>query len=270
MRNAKGKFQFLPSAKTREFNSKKLIGRKVEVDFQHTDNDDNKKAKATSQYICLTKSIEPFGSVAGWSDIIRKKGTKQVWKIKNAYLMEHENGGRSDHNKYYSYKEFFNEQRKMLVIKRYLGGLMQLMFSSGGDPDEADLVVEFENGVTIDSSGGADAPQEWYSETFAGLERFKFTDGFYETAEEAIEYIKTRPTDDLFGTRYFPLMVLPISSSAKVVETIRWMPKASARPIVVGEQIVIGTRCKAHEFESVVQETYKRGGKVPKYRVWDW
>ena len=76
--------------------------------------------------------------------------------------------------------------------------------------------------------------------------------------------------DDIFGERYFPVLVFPVSTPRDKVNGIIWRPKVTSDPILVGDFVVYGTRCKPHEYQEVIEGTYEAGGKVPIGVEWSW
>lgn len=200
-------------------------------------------------------------------------GKEFKWKVANAYFVIAKNGGRiyrEDRPKTYS--EFFNEEQKERYKGQLKGGVMgRVLVDGAGDMDRADIIIEFENGVKIDDNcWEVTAPEEWYSEIYKDDSRFKFVDGFYPSAEKAIDVFSQKSQDDIFGTRYFPVLVFDKNVSEEIISEAMWRPKASSTPIIQNGHIIIGTRCKPDEFQEVIEHCYKNGGKIPVGVEWNW
>lgn len=253
-------FQFNPSKEIRDFDCKDLIEKTVSIKLGYLSTDKKK------QYAFVDLKA-PLGSVHDW--ILTQGGKETIIRrvIKDAYLMEHRNGGRGDFRHYTSYQDYFNNVKKEEVLKFWSGGLFAKIGSGSGDVDECDLVLEFEGFKIEDHIYDLVAPEEWYSEMHR--DSFKFERGFYENAEEAIRFFSDRPHDDLFGERYFPVIVF--SKNTKIdVRSIAYGAKAWSKPIVTAKHIVFGLRCKSSEYVGVINETYKNRGWVARSKEWDW
>lgn len=91
----------------------------------------------------------------------------------------------------------------------------------------------------------------------------------FTTAEEAVKFFSDKPQDDLFGTRYFPVVVFPENIQADVRRIVDYA-KGCSKPIVTCGNIIFGTRCKPSEFVEVINMTYQAGGKVARALEFDW
>jgi hypothetical protein len=252
-------FEFLPKKEFREFNAKSLIGKIVELQLQHL-SDDKKK-----QYVCTSNPCY----VSGWVNTLGEPDTKVKRKIVDAYIMEHCNGGRSDYDHYDSWKHYFNKNKKKEVQEFWKAGLLGKIGRGLGDLDRIELIVVFKEFQLEATMYDYEAPEEWYSEMYANDEKFSFKRGFYETSDEAIRFFTDKPHDDLFGERYFPVVVFPKDTKANV-RNIVYGAKSHSKPIVTKDYIVFGTRCKPYEYSSIISETYNSGGKVARCIEWDW
>lgn len=202
------------------------------------------------------------------------KDTTAKWKVKDAYFVVHRNGGRMNRgDRPRTYSEFFNEEQKERYKNQVIGGTMgRILSASNGDMDRADVIVEFENDVKLDSMCfEIEVPEEWYSDIYKDNSRFNFADGFYESADKAIEAFSQKQSDDMFGARFFPVLVFDSEKvSDEIIEHAKWRPKASSSPIIKNGHIIIGTRCKPDEYDSVIEHCYENGGKVPIGVEWNW
>lgn len=255
-------FQFEPPKEIRDFECDALVGKMVGIQLGHLS--DDKK----SQYVHIQDILGlDFTSLHGWIPTLGKEKTTVRRKIKGAYLMERRNGGRSDHGHYTSYWDYFNKAKKEDVIKFWRGGLLSRLGRGGGDLDECDLILEFEGFKIEDHIYGMVAPEEWYSEMHR--DSFKFEKGFYKDADEAAHFFSDRSHDDIFGERYFPVIVFPKNTKVDVRSIAHWA-KAWSKPVVTAKHIVFGLRCKPGEYAGIINETYKNGGWVARSKEWDW
>lgn len=253
-------YQFNPSKEIRNFDCKSLIGKIVSIQLRHLSEDKKK------QYVYVNIK-SPKDCVSGWVQTLGKKDTVTKRKIKCAYLMERQNGGRGDTSHYTSYKDYFNKDKKKEVIAYWRGGLFARIGSGSGDIDSCDLVLEFEDFKIEGHLYDMVAPEEWYSEMHR--DSFKFERGFYKDAEEAVHFFSDRPNNDLFGERYFPVIVFPKNTKVDVMSIAYWA-KSHSKPIVTDKHIVIGLRCKVGEYAGIFKETYDNGGWVARSMEWNW
>lgn len=263
MEKAKSKkmtFNFKPSKEIRDFDCGDLIGKTVNIHLGHISEDKKR------QYLYVDLKA-PLNSIGDWVQATGKEKGILSKKIKCAYLMERCNGGRSDHGHYTSYKDYFNKAKKEEVIKFWRGGLLSRIGRGGGDLDECDLILEFEGFKIEGHIYDMVAPEEWYSEMHR--DSFKFERGFYKDAEEAIHFFSDRPNNDLFGERYFPVIVFPKNTKVDVLSIAYWA-KSHSKPIVTAKHIVIGLRCKPGEYAGIFKETYEKGGWVARSMEWNW
>lgn len=303
-------YKFEPDEKVRNFEAQSLIGKPVEIRYQHTDADNEirrarydheKKAKEckdpgpfvpptptpTKQFIaCTVSGLEDtmFGDwglhANTWSPKLLPKGTDVGGVVEEAWLMEHSNGGRGDHARYTSYQDWIDgPDRRERCARRWTGGLLAIIAGPGGDPDRFDVCFKVKvtsgehEGAILDfeAQGYGDIPGEWYSECFAGLNDFKCVDGFYPDADRAVEVFKQKATDDMFGTRYFPVISIDDShANVQKLEEAAWLAKGSSSPIVSNGRLFFGLRCKPYEFEECIRKCYELGGEVPVGLTWNW
>lgn len=256
---------FEPKSKIREIREDLFVGKMVTLKLCPS----NKNK--SNQYVVAQHSIfDEYGLyISGWvGKYLGEKDTTIRKKITGFKLVEHRNGGRTP-GEYDSYGSFFDENRKKRVQAFWSGGMMARILTTGGDPDQADVIVRCGD-LEIDSSAWAiHAPEEWYSDLHSGDPKFRFVDGFYESADNAINAFNQKSHDDIFGTRFFPVIVFPAEKASIAKNTAQWA-KGWSKPIVVNDNVAIGTRCKPDEFSKVIEDTYKNGGKVPIGVEWDW
>jgi len=271
---------FEPSNEIRKFDARALEGLDVEIECEHTDLDVNdKKTYASDQYVrvkfsedskVLSQASRRLFHVSGWAGkVLGEKGQIVRRIIRQAALMQASNGGRGDDRKYASYAEYFNDARKQRLAAKRGAGLLGAILMRGED-DRADIWLAFDDLEISDSCWEMRAPQEWYSEQFRDLPKFRFADGFYADAANAIIAFQQKHHDDMFGERYFPTLVFPVATPQEKMREIIWRPKVTSEPIVTEQWIIFGTRCKPHEYEEVIENTYAAGGKVPIGVEWDW
>lgn len=254
---------FNPPKKIREFDVKSIIGNSVKVQVREKSKDGNK------QYAYIVGDLNDiYATLCGWIKPAGKPDEIITSKIEDAWIIEAANGGRTDTKKYKTYSDFFNEDRKQICQRIWAGGF-EGRLSYRGNPDEADLGVRLDIGVFENCCFEMVAPEEWYSELYQNKKVFKFAKGFYKDADSAIDGFSKRRRDDLFGERYFPVITFPINKARKGRE-IAQSAKNQSRPIVVGNRVIFGTRCKPYEYPSVINATYKIGGAVPIGIEWNW
>lgn len=205
-----------------------------------------------------------FGWLGGY---LGKQSSVVKLKVSRAYITGHENGGRQSKHAL-TYNDFYDATQKELVHTLWTCDIKARIDMY--DFDRADIIVEFDNGMKLDSlAWGLKAPEEWYSELYENLPEFKFKDGFFDTADEAIESFKNSSVDDMFGTRYFPVCVFPLKVPVEKHNVVGWA-KAHSSAILLSDRVVYGTRCKPDEYEEVIRRTYEAGGAIAKNRIWDW
>lgn len=271
---------FEPSKECRNFKASSFVGKKVNLQLQHTDASKTvitPVKKATKQYVYTRfKTVLGDLHIGDWADCVLGKEKEELpAKIVRASLLEASNGGRSDWQEYDSYKAFYNKQRKEMCFKKYRGGLFYCM-GHPGNADEADirLVLQVKD-KTITLTGRAyalHAPQEWYSECVleGHPDLDKFPKGFYKDAEEALHFFNDKPVDDLFGTRFFPVMVFPKKEKfIKVARDLSYAPKSCSDPVIGKKYIVYGLRCKEYQLD-VIKEIYASGGFIARSMQYEW
>lgn len=265
--------EFKPSQAVRNTDVRKLEGNVYTFKAQHSDD-----AKTTTffQPTDETRYLmrEQMGfelHLNGWVQRYAEKDTTVELKIEDAWLVPHNNGGRDANKRAKTYAEFFNDQQRARYVGTLVGGLEARIFHSKGDADRCDILLNFEGGYTLDSmTWDIEAPGEWYSDTYNKNQAFLFQDGFFDTAEQAINHFSQQSKDDLFGTRYFPVLVFPLDTEQGKMDEVIWRPKSHSLPILTADHIIYGTRCKSSEYVDTIDETYKAGGKVARNREWDW
>ena len=267
-------FEFKPEKAIRELDLRKIHGLEVVLKVQHADKEQ------TDQYCNFSdESMNKIKEILGFDvffngwvgRFVGEYNTTFTTKISDAYLMEHANGGRDPFKRAYTYFEFFDAKQKAKVDMQRLGGLMARLSMSSGDPDRADIILRFENGMKMETmQWQIECPEEWYSDLYGADVRFRFVDGFYSDADKAIEAFAKKSNEDLFGERYFPVLAFPISTPNKDIQEVIWRPKAVSDPIKTKDYIVYGSRCKPAEYAETIQETYRVGGKVPIGVEWNW
>lgn len=263
---------FAPSKKIREMDLRKFIGSMVTIRLGHTDADKSvmhPKKIATSQYIYISETKNfPF-HLSGWVDrVLGDNGDKIKKKITNMRFVLHDNGGRESLYSAQSYKEFFNKELCEKISKLWKGGFLARLLQRG-DIDQADIITEFGEIILDSSCYAIVAPEEIYSDIHKNNPIFKFVDGFYEDVNAAIEKISQKTSDDLFGERYFPVIVFPVEEYKQALNICQWA-KNWSKPIIVGDNIIIGLRCKPSEYANIIENTYTCGGKVPVGVEWNW
>jgi len=257
---------FSPSAEIRAFDGTDYIGKQIEIGLAYQSDD-------RSNIVFKLGPLHLNGYIPLARDSSSKDRDRLSGEIKDVYLVQQLNGGRSDHWSYASYDDYFSEKRKALLQQEWNGGLLEKIQRGGGDNDSADMII----GLSI---GGLyykfEArcyelvyPREWYSEAFKNLPGLLFEEGFYSDAHEAIA--GTPVSFGMFGERYFPIICLPaIEDNFKLIRDIASHAKNCSPVIVAHDRLIVGTRCKPDEVSSVIQGIYDVGGSVPINQYWDW
>jgi hypothetical protein len=255
---------FRPDTTIRSFKTSDLIGKFAEIHLRELSKD------KTLQWIVVRNPANcDWISGCAWVKIYGKPGTTIKRKIINAYLIEHQNGGRSDYGLYDSYKSFFNAARKAAVIRHWTCGLMGRI-SHKGNPDQADIVLKFKDFEINCSCYVFTAPEEWYSDYYKDMPKFRFTDSeLYADINTAVKAIKNKHHDDIFGERYFPVLVFPKKTKQNLYDIVS-RAKAHSKPIVTKEHIIFGVRCKPDEVNEIIEQTYEAQGHVAINSQWDW
>jgi hypothetical protein len=260
-------FKLEPADEIRSFDGRKFEGLEVQIRLGHTND------KKTDQWAAVD-CIEGYPHVlllSGWTGkVLGDKEGSVARVIRSCKLIQHSNGGRSDPRRFDTYWDYFNEERKQRLARQKALGLVGKLLGTRGEDDQADIVVTFDDFEIDSMTWDFRAPQEWSSDRVKDNHRFKFVDGFYEDADRAIDAFCQKACEDLFGTRFFPVLVFPKETPQERIDEIVWRPKVSSDPVLADEWIVFGTRCKPHEYADVIRMTYEAGGKVPIGVEWDW
>ncbi len=263
-------FQLKPSKTIREFDASILIGKMVVLELQHLDKHETNQFASIKTKFDTDPELYGLTYISGWlGKVFGEKGEIIKRKITDAYLVEHQNGGRTPYKSAKTYKEFFNDEWKKEVQKFWSGGVFGRIMKRGGDADQADIIIKFKDCEIDNMCWEFTAPEEWYSEMFQDDPRFAFPKGFYKDADEAIHFFGDKSVDDMFGERYFPVVVFPIDTKVDVGSVV-YGAKSHSKTIVTDKHIIIGTRCKPHEYADVMAETYEKGGQIARSQVWDW
>lgn len=262
-----------PSEEIRNFDASKFDGMKVTLKIKTGNGNAEKRQPATKQMIGIENLdiLENFHNPWGWiTKVIGDVGQIFETELIRCRLVQNSNGGRSENQEFKTYWDYFDQSRKEKLLNQRDGGILGKMMGPRGEHNQADLIFAFDDFSFYDSCYDIKAPQEWYSLMYGGDFRFKFVDGFYETKEKALAAFVQKASDDLFGERYFPVLVFPKETEQDVIDKIIWGPKSCSEPIVTEQYVIYGTRCKSDEFEDAIGETYAAGGKVPIGLQWDW
>lgn len=269
------KYELSPKKWIRELDLKKvLIGKEIEV---RIGNIVKRGFAIEDQNISTDLDLggehkEYFSSYVSKGQMDRLTGRKNEpndvvkWKIKDAQFLVANNGGRTSRpTEARTYNEYFDDWQKDQLNTKTNAGILGAIMGARGDFDRADIKIEFENELTIeDSFWDMIAPEEWYTERVGGNSLFKFVDGFYPDARTAINVFSQKAKGDMFGERFFPVIVYDKETTTQeMIENICDIPKSSSMPVILESQIVIGTRCKPHEYQDVIEQCYKDGGKIP-------
>jgi len=218
---------FLPKIEDRNFKCSNLINQTIDIKYQNLSNDKQKQ-------LIVSHSIKNL-SFLGYSKILKKKETKV--KITNCFLIEKSNGGRNDVNHYTSYNDYFNNSKKIQILQ-YWKNLPESQLSVKGEPDAFEIVIQCCDLELTDHLNDMSAPEEWYSELWSKNERFQFKNGFFDTEKDVLDNFK--PEDDLFGKRFFPVIVFEKNIHDNVRNIIETFSKTCSKPIVTDKYVAFG------------------------------
>lgn len=204
---------------------------------------------------------------AGWlGKVYGEKGDTTEKTIREMFLVQHSNGGRHYAWKAKTYEDYFNNEVKEKVMAKRATGIFGSLCL--GDVESADIIVYFTDGTSLDTMQFIDCPEEWYTEQYEERGEEMLDRGFHGTPTEADA--AQRPTDDMFGERFFPVVAFPISTAQREIDDVIWIPKAISLPIRTGTHVIYGSRCKPSECSDFIHRSYDIGGKVIRGTSWDW
>lgn len=271
-------FEFKPSKEVRSVDLNYMIGKEVMFRLQH------KNDGGTKQYISLLHEhdlvvSEEGGRVgfAGWAPIVLgEPNTDREAEITDAYFMVHQNGGRTMRpDRPRTYDQFYDNWQKQMYNMKNSNGLIGVITGPHGDFHYADIALELKFGgagfVMTSMCFDIPCPEEWYSEVNQEAIPQYHESIVFENGNEAVEHFSKQATDDMFGERYFPVMVFPVSADfEKIRNDVTWLPKACSSPILKGDHVYFGTRCKRDEYDELIHLCYAHGGQILKTKQWDW
>ena len=222
---------------------------------------------------------EDVHNIYGWCDIDfnQIKDMPIIYgEVVDCYMAEHMNGGRDNATRYQTVNEYFSDPLvKQRVMQHSYGDMVDRMQYSG-NPDQVDLVVVVKFGYnnTIAHFNtkmyDAEPPMSWYTEKFGDLPQFKFSQGFFANSTDAIKCFDGQCEDDLFGSRYFPVVVVPMTVEKELVDELVYIAKGHSNFLVIDDNWVVGLRCKPDEYQDCIEKCYEIGGKVPIGVCFDW
>ena len=260
---------FAPTKQIRDIKSEDFIGKYVTFLICHGNNQMDKDKVITDHYLSSQNDIGCDIFLSGWAGKkVGKIKSKIKKKIVDFVLIEKSNGGRTDTSEHRSYKSFFSSKRKK-IIEEMLSDPFNFQFKYSGDPDRADTIVRFNDFEIESTSWSVHYPYEWYSDFHKKNKVFEFENGFYASADEAIDAFERKSVDDLFGTRYFPVIVMPKKKHG-YAQNIAMKAKSCSNMIAKGRNVIIATRCKEYEYDEIISDTYSCGGKIPIDVEWNW
>jgi hypothetical protein len=262
---------------------KSLIGKTLDFNVRHEPNGYHIECKNTiSVEDCYPSRPSVWAGKTAFNNkenlvIINDRKFTFTGTVTQCFLMERGNGGRSNSKRYESVAQYFKDPLvKQRVMNITYGGTLARLADRGGDPDQADLIIKVmvNEDTVIDvecDMWDAKPPVSWYTEKFGGLPQFEFKKGFFETSVDAVEfYTILGQTDDLFGQRYFPVLVFPKSVEDEKIEDIIYYAKGCSNRLDIDDNWVIGLRCKTDEYRQCIERCYEVGGKVPIDCQYDW
>jgi hypothetical protein len=268
---------FEPSEEYRNFDGRVFVGKMATL-VLHKPNESGRqqvslKSIGGTPWSKRDHYKHPLSSVYDWVERPIGKGDTTIRrKVLGIHLIEAANGGRSSSRTVPSYREYFNEEQKKRVLDHWRAGVIgRLTRNHGGDLDRADIIITFKDFKLETRCWEMKAPQEWKSELYAGDLEPRLERGFYKDADEAIHFFGDKPNDDLFGERYFPVLAIELDhKNTSDLMNAAWRAKSHSDPIVTSKHLLIGTRCKPHEYAKVITNAYEIGGKVVRGMQWDW
>lgn len=186
----------------------------------------------------------------------------------NIYYMQGSNGGRSNQKRYDSIADYVADP---ITKQLYLTALKSGMFDRPcGDADKVDKIFNFTafgTKFTIQEHMYDEIlPPEWYSEEFQETAVLLAKADVYPTADEAISNQEKR--DDLFGDRFFPVVVYPKDKLEIAKELVQEF-KNWSNPLFFEDKVFFGIRAKSCEIWNL-KNVYESGGHVLINQEWDW
>ncbi len=256
---------FDPIPEVRAFDIRVLEGQETTVEYR--------AIRALGQSVALREQKVFEYDLGGLVKVSAEpEGSTAKDKIVEAWLVGAHNGGRNFRKKAKTYAEFFDERQRKAVIGQCFHGLAgRLGYFYRGDANRADILIRLESGIEFyDSCWDLISPGEWYSEHFEDYPGFKFEKGFYPDADVAWEEVKKDRCEGMFGERDFPVAVWPLGTPLATIKECTWIPKACGDPIIVGENVIYGSRCVPYESGDFIDAVYKSGGRIAKGLSWSW
>lgn len=253
-----------------------LKGETLEIRFCHG----NEKRSYVSMMntVLIHEGVE-IGFLSGWIDVpfeeIDENSVCSV-RIETAHFLESSNGGRGNTDAYSSVSEYFADPKvKEKVINKSYGDVFSKIMGPSGDADRVSLRLTIQYKSQFyeieDNLWDYAPPKDWYSEKYVDLPQFRFADGFYSSASEAVTRFRMKSSDDMFGERYFPVLVFhEDKTSREKIDEVCSGAKSCSGYIFKEGMVIVGTRCKPHEYEDVIHDCYANGGQVPVGIEWDW
>lgn len=195
-------------------------------------------------------------------------------EILEHFYMEHYNGGRTNQKRYSSPEEYWADPSVKVNVQKSYGTGWSFSFGYSGDPDRLDVfykfkIKDFQYTFELSSTDyDQSAPPEWYNEVHQNsIKKLQSLESF-SSADDAINFNRNQPTDDLFGTRFFPVLKAP-KDTASLMEDICYSFKSCSTQLTDDEYVYIGIRSKERELDTIY-EIYEKGGTILKDACWDW
>lgn len=198
-------------------------------------------------------------------------GVKQVFEGVELFRVyrQHNNGGRTNGQAYHSLSAYLDDPiNQQLYAKKISSGPFDVI----GNPEDVDVELSFKIlGYTetfIVSHTLYDVwTDEFYSSVFSNVIAELEATEVYDTAEVALA--AQVPTDDLFGTRYFPVFKFPKDHWPQAEYFVSSF-KGCSKALIGKDHVYYGVRAKKSEINYIEEAYTKLGGKVLAGTDWYW
>lgn len=190
----------------------------------------------------------------------------EVDLVKPGVYLEHYNGGRTNCKEYDTIEAYLNCDFAKECYNKWLEDNSEWKFEYEGTPSNLDYIMTFnlvkENQVVTlkDIIYDIKIPEHWYKDRYKDVLVKLEEAELYENQDDVDVIIR----DDLFGKRYFPVVLFP-DETVFVTLCKTW-----SSPLHGERGVYYGLRVTSHDVEYIHSVVYGNNGKVLKGVEWDW